>query len=344
MTDQQWDNLLKIIGGELLDPLPVGFLVDGPWVTGINNIGLMDYFTDNRVWLDANLEAMQRFPDVLWLPGFWAEFGMISNPPSFGSKCVWPEDGFPTCEPVLRGYDDIPQLKAPDVRTDGLLPFIIRRLEKSQAAIQRAGHRIRFATSHGPLTIASYLLGHTEFFVGMRIQPRAIHRLLRKVTQFVVDWLAYQKEKFPTIDGVLVLEDLMGFVGERDFSQFALPYMKKILGTLDVSVRFLHNDAFGLITARHLETMQANLFNFSFEHDFNKIRELAGENVTLMGNIPPRDVLGLGTIEDISESVTTLVDSVAGRQRMIVSAGGFTPAQFNGPKIDAFCRAVAESS
>jgi len=51
MTDGQWEDLLSIIGGDVFDPLPVGFLVDGPWIAGINGIGLMDYFTDNRRWI-----------------------------------------------------------------------------------------------------------------------------------------------------------------------------------------------------------------------------------------------------------------------------------------------------
>ncbi len=340
MTDGQWEDLLRIINGELLDPLPVGFLVDGPWVAGVNNISLMDYFTDNHLWLEANLAAVQRFPEVLWVPGFWAEFGMISNPPSFGAKCVWPEDGFPSCETVLRDCADIARLTVPNVRTDGLLPFIIQRLAQSRPTIEEAGHRIRFATSHGPLTIASYLLGHTEFFMACRTEPDAIHQLLRIVTRFVVDWLAYQKEKFPSVDGVLVLEDFMGFVGEQDFREFVLPYMTEVFGALDVSVRFLHNDAFGLITARHLETMRVNLFNFSFEHDFNEIRQLAGDSVTLLGNIPPRDVLGFGASEDVRLSVAQLVGSISQPRRVIVSAGGFTPAQFSADKIAAFCDAI----
>ena len=111
MTDRQWEDLLRIIGGEMFDSLPVGFLVDGPWIAGINGIGLMDYFTDNCLWLEANLAAVERFPNVLWLPGFWAEFGMISNPPSFGAKCIWPEDGFPTCESTLRDCAEIASLQ-----------------------------------------------------------------------------------------------------------------------------------------------------------------------------------------------------------------------------------------
>ena len=341
MTDRQWEILLQILDGQRLQPVPVGFLVDGPWVAGINDVPLMDYLTDNQLWLEANLTACRRFPDVLWIPGFWAEYGMISNPPSFGAKCIWPEEGFPTCEQVLHDYQDIARLETPNVRTDGLLPFILRRLERNEAAVERAGHRYRFACSHGPLTIASYLLGHSEFLIGMRIEPAAIHRLLQTVTEFIVNWLALQKERFPSIGGVLILDDLMGFVGDRDFREYVLPYARQIFTALDVQVRFLHNDAYGLITARHLESMQVNLFNFSFEHDYNEMRRLAGDSVTLMGNIPPRDVLALGTCDSVRRSVRSLLDSVTDRRRMIVSAGGFTHALFSAEKIAAFGDEVA---
>ena len=171
MTDNQWESLLRILDGERLDPPPAGFLVDGPWVSAMSGIGLMDYFTDTQAWLRANLEAVRRFPDVLWIPGFWAEFGMISNPPSFGAKCIWPEEGFPSCETVLRDVSDVDILRQPNVRTDGLLPLIIQRLRQARPTIEAAWHRIRFACSHGPVTIGSYLLGHTEFFLACRTDP-----------------------------------------------------------------------------------------------------------------------------------------------------------------------------
>ncbi|MFZ5830196.1 MAG: uroporphyrinogen decarboxylase family protein [Planctomycetota bacterium] len=340
MTDRQWNDLLRILAGEEFDALPVGFLVDGPWMAAQCGASLMDYFTDNGVWLEANRHACECYPEVLWLPGFWAEFGMISNPPAFGTRCIWPEDGFPSCEPVLQNYADIACLKPPNVRTDGLLPLMIQRLKRCLPEIEQSGHRIRFATAHGPLTIGAYLLGHTQFFLGMREAPEAIERLLGVVTEFVVRWLSYQKECFPSIEGILVLEDLMGFVGEVDFRRFALPYMTQIFQAIDVPVRFLHNDAAGLITAKHLSQLRVNLFNFSFEHDFCEIRRLAGDEVTLLGNIPPRDVLALGTVDDVRQSVTTLLERVPDRRRMIVSAGGFTPGQFTPEKIRAFCAAA----
>ena len=344
MTDPQWQRLLQVLDGQAVTPAPIGFLVDGPWICGVNQIRLMDYFVDTELWLRANLEAVARFPDVLWLPGFWAEFGMISNPPSFGAKCIWPEDGFPTCDGVLRDCADIADLRRPNVRTDGLLPLIMQRLRQCHPAIEAAGHQIRFACAHGPITIAAYLLGHNEFFLACRTDPDGINRLLDMTTRFVIDWLAYQKESFPSIDGILVLEDLMGFVGEQDFAALVLDRMRQIFTSFPVSVRFLHNDAFGLITARHLTAMNVNLFNFSFEHEYQEVRRLAGPDVTLMGNIPPRDILGLGSEQDICQSVAALLDSVPDHRRMIVSAGGFTPGGFGEGKIAAFQQTVCRST
>ncbi len=340
MTDEQWNKLLGILDGDLVDPVPVGFLVDGPWFAGLRNVRLIDYLTDGRLWLEANLLAQEGFPEIWWLPGFWAEFGMISNPPSFGARCVWPEDGFPTCEPVLRDYDDIANLQPPNVRTDGLLPLIIARVQQNLPAIEAAGHRIRFAAAHGPLTIGSYLLGHTPFFLGMRTEADAIHQLVRIATRFVIDWLRLQKERFPSIDGILILEDMMGFVGPEDFRRFALPYVSEIFASLDVHVRFLHNDAAGLVTAQYLTEMGVNLFNFSFEHPIAEIRGLAGDRVTLLGNVPPRDVLGLGSCDEIRRHVVQILQSLPDRRRLIVSGGGFTPAQFDPQKIRAFADAV----
>ncbi len=342
MTDDQWEMLLRVIAGEPQPILPVAFLVDGPWVASRHGVSLLDYYGDDRIWLEANLDLVHRFPHTMFMAGFWAEYGMISNPPSFGCKCVWPEQGFPTCEPVLAGCEQIDALRKPNAATDGLLPLLVGRLRRNRRAIEQAGHRIRFATSHGPLTIASYLLGHTQFFLTMKSEPQAIDRLLDRVTEFVCDWLSLQCGEFSTIDGLLVLEDLMGFVGPNDFGRFVLPHMKRIFATADVAVRFLHNDAYGTITAEHLDAMGVNLFNFSFEHSLEEIRRLAGPRVTLMGNIPPRDVLALGTCEQVQEAVLDTFGRLDDRRRVLASAGGFVLPGVSDEKIDRFLTAVAQ--
>lgn len=337
MTDPQWQTMLRLVEGHAFETPPVGLLVDGPWISWLHGISLIDYYASDRLWLEANLSAVRRFPDVIMLAGFWGEFGMSTNPSAFGCRCLWPEEGFPTVEKLPGGCEAIGRLKKPDCRTDGLHPWVLKRLEHGRPAMEKAGHRIRLASSHGPLTIAAYLVGHTDLMIGVRTEPERIEKLLGLVTDFVVDWIVCQQERFPTIEGILVLEDLMGFLGEADFARFALPYMTRIFAAIDVPVRMLHNDAFGLITARHLAKMRVNLFNFSFEHPVARIRHLAGPEIALMGNVPPRDVLGRGGVDEVRRCVAEIIGSVDCRRGMLVSAGGFVPPGATAEKLDALC-------
>jgi len=344
MTDEHWRELLRVLDGELLDPLPVGFIIDSPWLAWWRGISIVDFLTDDAAWLEANIEAARRFPDLLFLPGFWAEYGMCTEPSAFGTKCVWPENDFPFAEKVLHDYADVGRLKKPNCRTDGLLPFALKRQKRCQERIEQAGHRIRFANSRGPMNIACYLLGHTELMIGVKTNPAEVHKLLDVVTEFIVDWLQLQAATFPSIDGILVLDDLIGFLGDDDFTEFALPYFKRICRSLDVSVKALHNDCHGLITARHLAEIGFNLFNFSFEHSLSEIRQLAGDSVTLLGNIPPRDVLALGSPDEVGRSVAEALASVADKRRIILSCGGGTPPGVATANLDAFYAAATRRS
>ncbi|HID77216.1 MAG TPA: uroporphyrinogen decarboxylase, partial [Planctomycetaceae bacterium] len=262
-------------------------------------------------------------------------------PSAWGSRCIWPENEFPHAARVVYDYQEVERLKKPDCRTDGLCPFVIKRLEHCQQEMATCGHPVRFATSRGPHNIASYLLGHTEFLIGFRTHPQQIQHVLEVVTDFVVDWLRYQAAQFPTIDGLLVLDDLIGFVGEADFKRFVLPHFERIGRALDVSVKALHNDAHGLITARYLRQMGFNLFNFSYEHSLAEIRRLAGDGVVLLGNIPPRDVLAKGTPEHVAAAVRQSLASIDDHRWLIVSGGGGTPPGVPSENITALLEAAA---
>lgn len=340
MTDLQWHDLLRVLDGELLDPLPVGLIVDCPWLPGLVGASILDYLSDDRTWLKANLEACRRFPGVMFLPGFWAEYGMCTEPAAFGAKCIWPADDFPFAAKMLDDYAEVHKLNKPNCRTDGMCPFVIKRLERAQAQIEGAGHQIRFATSRGPMNIATYLLGHTETMIGVRTNPEEIHRLMRIVTEFIVDWLHHQADTFPSIDGMLILDDLIGFLGEDDFRQFVVPYFKQICDSLDVSVKVLHNDCHGLITARCLSEMGFNVLNFSHQHGLDEIRHAAGETVTMLGNLPPLAVLAQGTPEQVQRAVAQSLASVDDRRRIILSAGGGTPPGVSAANIEALCAAA----
>lgn len=342
MTDKSWNDLLSLIKGESLNYQPVGFVIDSPWLPGWYGISNIQFYASDEHWLKSNLRAVSLFPDVWFLPGFWSEYGMCTEPSAFGARLIWLEKNLPHAEKILKGIEDADTLVQPNVMTDGLLPFVISRLKENEDSIKRAGHRVRFAVTRGPLNIATFLMGTTEFMMALAMNPDESRRLLDKITLFICNWLAYQKECFPSIDGIFVLDDIMGFVGDYEFNEFVIPAFKKIYSSFDANARFLHNDAQGLITAKYLKDINVNMFNFSFNHSMGEIRKLAGYEVVLVGNIPPRDVMAAGTPEQVKEAVKKAAAEIQEHKGIIWSVGGGMPPDVKNENISAFINAVKD--
>jgi len=340
MNNSAWDDLNKLINGEKLDYQPVGFIIDSPWIPGWYGISTVDYYSSDELWMKSNLRVADTFPDVWFMPGFWSEYGMCTEPSAFGSRMIFLERSLPHAERILTGSGGTDSLPQPNVKTDGLLPFMISRLKNNEKAIKDSGHQVRFAVARGPLNISSFLMGTTEFMMALALDPEGSHRLLKKITDFICDWLSWQRECFPSIDGVLILDDIIGFVGETEFSEYVIPYFRRIFTETGARVRFLHNDADGLITARNLAGMGVNMFNFSFNHTMGDIRELAGPDVVLVGNIPPRDVLAAGSPVKVEEAVRKASGEIKNHDRIIWSAGGGMAPNVSTENINAFVNAV----
>jgi len=164
------------------------------------------------------------------------------------------------------------------------------------------------------------------------------------ITDFTIDWLQHQKETFPDIDGIFILDDIVGFVGDAECNEYVVPYLSEIFCAFDASIRFFHNDASGLISSKYLNQIGVNLYNFSYEHTFEEILKLTGNKITLLGNLPPRDVLAAGSIEEVEDSVKKMVDSMAEKKRIIWSCGGGMPPDVSTENIQSFYNTVLNLS
>ncbi len=344
MTNAQWEELVKITRGEKSNVSPVGFIIDSPWLPGWYGVSLLDYYTSDRIWFEANRKAIETFPEVMFLPGFWSEYGMCTEPSAFGAKMVWSEISLPHADRILDDPVMLSKLTKPDVKTDGLLPFMLNRLRHSESDIRKMGHEIKFAISRGPLNIGSFLAGTTELMLALSMNPEEILKGLGTITDFIIDWISAQVEAFPGIEGILVLDDIVGFLGDEDFNAFALPYLKQIFQTFDMPVKLFHNDAHGLVCAPYLDEIGVNIFNFSFEHSIAQMRELTGDSVVLLGNIPPRDVLANGSPEGVRESVVEMMESAGDTSSVIWSCGGGIPPDVPTENIRAFISAIGDQS
>jgi uroporphyrinogen-III decarboxylase len=339
MTDKQWNDLKATINGETLPQLPVGFIIDSPWIPNWYGITILDYFTSDELWLKANFKAIDTFPDVMFLPGFWSEYGMCTEPSAFGAKSIFWKNEFPFAEKIIHSVEDIDQLSAPNPRTDGLLPFMLNRLVHARPAIEAKGHKIRFSVSRGPLNIASFLMGTTEFLTEMMMDPDRVHRLLRVITDFLKSWHELQRETISTIDGIMMLDDIVGFLGEDEFMEFGYPYLKELYDT-NASVKFFHNDADCTVSVKYYPELGINLYNPGTHLTINELKEMTHHKLAILGNIPPRDVLAAGSADDVTRAVKEMVSGAKDLSRFVISSGGGMPPEVSTANINAFVEAT----
>ena len=340
MTDTQWVDLLRVIKGEPIERPLIGFIIDSPWLPNWFGISILDYFTNEELWFQANRKAIETFPEVMFLPGFWSEFGMCTEPSAFGAKCVFYENEFPFAEKVIREVGQIDELAAPNPKTDGLLPFMLKRLRSCQPGIEELGHKIRFSVSRGPLNIASFLMGTTEFLMALKTEPDRVHKLLAVITAFLNKWHALQRDTFPTVEGIFILDDIVGFIGEEDFKEFGLPYLKELYAA-EAAVKFFHNDAECAKSIRYYAEIGINLYNPGVFNTLTELRVMCGNRLTILGNVQPRDVLAKGSTAEVQSVVRRLLAEAGEGSRLILSCAGGMPPGVSTENLRAFAQAVS---
>ena len=342
MTDNQWNELLAVINGAPQDHASIGFIIDSPWLPNWFGITILDYFTNEPLWFEANRKAIETFPEVMFLPGFWAEFGMCTEPSAFGAKCVFHQNEFPFADKTIRDVAQIDDLVEPDPATDGLLPFMLNRLRSMRPRLEELGHKIRFSVSRGPLNIATFLMGITEFLMALKTDPDKAHKLLRTITQFLKKWHELQRQTFPSIDGIFMLDDIVGFVGEQDFKEFGLPYFKELYAA-NVAVKFFHNDAECAKSIGYYPEIGINLYNPGISNTLPELRRMSANRLTILGNIPPRDVLADGSPSDVATAVKKLLAETADKSKLILSCAGGVPPGVTTENLKAFITAARNS-
>lgn len=289
MNKKQWDILESVVNKTNTE-IPVGLIVDSPWMPGYCGVNNIDFYARPEVWFDAYCKIKTDFPEVIYLPDWWSEYGMATESSGFGCKIDFYEDNLPAVHHILSGIDDtaaISALQVPDPRKNGLMPLLLNLQRYMQPRIQERGEDIYIVSTRGPLTIASHLMELTELLIGIKEEGDTVHKILKCTTALCKNWLEAQLENVKNAKGILVLDDVTGFLNDEDYKEFAHPYLKEIFDAFGGTMHLFHNDTDNDVCVPYLEDMGVDIFNFTHKKDIGEIRKKAGNKVALLGNVPP---------------------------------------------------------
>ena len=348
MTKGQWALFQSILRGDA-EGLSVGLIVDSPWMPGYCGITNIDFYARPDEWFNAYIKIKKDFPGVLFLPDWWAEYGMATEPSGFGVKFNFYDENLPTIHPLIDDMDDagdiIDTLRVPDPRKDGLMPLLLNLQRYIKPKLDEIGEQINIVSTRGPLTIASHLFSISELLMCSKIEPEPVHKLLGLTTKLCKDWLCAQLENVGTAEGILVLDDVTGFFGKDDYEEFAHPYLKEVFSAFPECLHLFHNDTDNDICFSYMEQLGVDLLNFTHKKDIGAVRSQGGGDVTLLGNIPPMSLVR-NTPDEVYVLAKDCIDKYiavyGSTKRLLLSLGGGVPMGAKGECIEAIIKAAKE--
>ena len=322
LSPDAWHNFVRAAKRQPVDHPPVAFIAAGPWLPSYAQANLIDLYTLPDKWFDVHYDLLVRFPEIVWLPGFWVEYGTAAEASAFGARIQFNPHQPPLVHPISANPDDWPNVAPPNPQTDGLMALTLRRYLDAEARLNAQGLGIKMVASRGPFSIGERLMGREGFLNAIRTQPGKMAGFLDLLTDMIIGWLHAQLETLREPEGILLLDDTVGLLTIEEYQQLAASRMQQIFAAFAGLIRIYHNDTpcehlFPLLTEANFD-----VFNFSHLVDIAQVKAAMGHRVALLGNLHQSELAVHGTPEEVRRGAQEILDKAAPGGGTILSVSG----------------------
>src|SRR3954466_1317513 len=177
MRPEQWQVFKRAARMERLDKIPMALIIDSPWIPGYLGIKHMDFYLDPEVWFNANLKIMKEFPEIIFVPSWWMEYGMAAEPSILGAKIKFWENNTPSEYHTLYRLEDIAEFPEYEVEADGFAALTLHRYKMALPKIKALGEVLPFVTARGPMCTAGFVRSTANLMIELVEKPDECHAL-----------------------------------------------------------------------------------------------------------------------------------------------------------------------
>ena len=257
---------------------------------------------------------------------------------AFGAKVQFFTDEVPAVVgQLVSDLDEAEELEVPDlsagrasVCTEGI------RLAK-----ERIADKPVLAGMIGPYSLAGRLMDVTEIMYVCYDEPEAVHAVLEKATQYLIQYAGAMKQA--GADGIVIAEPLAGILSPDMAAEFSHPYVKKIVDAMqteDFAVIY-HNC--GNSVSHMLPgifSIGAAAYHFGNAVDMADVMAAAPADCLCMGNVDPAAQFVQGTAESMTEATRQLLEKCGHYKNFVISSGCDIPYHAKWENIHAFFNAL----
>ena len=273
-------------------------------------VSLMD-ITVEQLTSDAALQAegMKRVADRVPACASVSMMDLSVEAEAFGSEVLFLPGEVPTVKKALvTSPEEAEALQVPQVGAGRTGKYV----EAIRQACGLITDRPVFAGVIGPYSLAGRLMGVSDIMLQCYDEPEAVHTVLQKATDFLVNYvLAY---KAAGAHGVVIAEPLTGLLSPALAEEFSEPYVRRMAEAAksDDFLVIYHNC--GNNTPLMMDSiLRTGCDGYHFGDAVN-MADLVGrvpDDLLVMGNVSPSAQFLSGTPESIRESTLQVMEASA---------------------------------
>ena len=349
MTDLQNDRYLKAALSEPVDRTPIwmmrqaGRYLPEYRATRAQAGDFMSLCKNAELACEVTLQPLERYP----LDAAILFSDILTIPDAMGLGLYFEPGEGPKFERPVRSAADVAKLAVPDPNQE--LQYVMNAVSTIRKALNGRVPLIGFSGS--PWTLATYMVegGSSKEYrhvKGMMFsEPAQMHQLLTVVADSVIAYLNAQVEA--GAQALMVFDTWGGVLSPRDYREFSLQYMQRIVSGLERSKNgqripvtlFTKNGGQWL---EHMAATGCDCLGVDWTTDLSDARARVGEQVALQGNMDPSILYG--TDERIRAEVRTILDSFGHGNGHVFNLGHGIHQFVDPAKAKVFIEAVHEFS
>lgn len=306
-------------------------------------------------WLLENVRTDAHAITGPWV-GAWTDFQNAFEAGSLGVPIVFPNDDIPWVGPGwVKDEADLRRLEAVDYVRGGLngRQFEYRRAmmavaERYPVRFQggpviypgQAPHLTR--TSDGPFGVAGDLMGATELFLACAERPDFVRELLRIVTEKMIGYLdaCWDEEGRTGRRDLAWSDDLAVSLSRPMFEDLVLPFNRRLRDHFDGwAALHMCGRSDHLLEVFRDGLRIDELQGFGWQVDLDRIAEVLGGRVVLLGNVDPM-LIRRGTPVDVRRATRRVIEKLAPAGGFIVQDGNNIPPDAPIRNINAMMEAA----
>lgn len=232
-----------------------------------------------------------------------------------GCEVDRPEYDFPSVisHPV-QTVEDVRKLKVPDM-------YKTKRINMSLEATKLISQNINkpfYAPIQGPFTFAVELAGATHFLRSIIKNPQFVEELLDFTEQVVKAYVVAANKAGAKY--ISIAEPAAVTLSPKRFDEYVVPRLNRIYEALDCwKGMHICGDTTELIPSM----LSCNIDAISLDQimDYNKVIKMVPENIVLIGNLDPIELIGKGTPKQIIAATKKMKEDLKDYKNYLCALG-----------------------